>query len=167
MRFATMVPAVVASLLIAAPAVAGDKASLLASTGKALEDQLACLVPPKPALAIRAMMRNGLLVKTRFDADGSPVFRPTSDLLVFGKRVLFVTGWEMEGDQVKQPFWRGPGTEPPLFLAVTLDAAPAEIPYQAHMVRGSDGTAVGSFSSIEPTREFYSSRGTTITCYGG
>ena len=140
---------------------------LLASTGKALEDQLACLGPPKPALAIRAMIKNSLVAKTKYGADGSPVFRPTGNLTVYGSKVLFVSGWEMEGDRVREPFWRGPGTTPPLFLSVTIDAIPAAVPYKEHVVRGSDGVAVGSFSSIELSSASYSKGTTTITCYGG
>lgn len=146
---------------------AGTRADLLVRTGKALEDQLACRTSPKPGVAIRALIANGLVRKTRFDADGSPVFAPIGDLLVYGRRVLFVTGWEMEGDRVRAPFWRGPGTAPPLFLAITLDAAPAEVPYTAHQVRRADGTTEGSFSSIGASDEYYARQGTTITCYGG
>ena len=167
MRFAVVYAAVLVPILAANPSSAEDKAALFASTGKALEDQLACLKPPKPALAIRAMMKNGLIAKTKFGADSSPVFRPTDDLQVFGAKVLFVMGWEMEGDRVRAPFWRGPGTAPPLFLSVIVDAPPANVPYREHMVRGSDGVAVGSFSSVEATREYYARSGTTITCYGG
>ncbi len=168
MRLAIAFAAVVASILAAAaPSSAEDKAALLASTGKALQEQLACLSSPRPAVAIRAMMKNGLVAETKFGADGIPVFRPTADLYVLGERVLFLTGWEMEGDEIRKPFSRGPGTAPPLFLAVVLDAVPRDISYREHMVRGSDGVAIGSFSTIEPTKENYSKRGTTITCYGG
>lgn len=167
MRFAVVFAAVLVPILAANPSSAEDKAALFTSTGKALEDQLACLKPPKPASAIRAMMRNGIIAKTKFGADGSPVFRPIGDLQVFGAKVLFVTGWEMEGDRVREPFSRGPGTAPPLFLSVVVDALPANVPYREHMVRGSDGVAVGSFSSVEATREYYAKSGTTITCYGG
>ena len=167
MRFAVVFAAVLVPILAATPSSAEDKAALFASTGKALEDQLACLKPPKPALAIRTMLRNGLIAKTNFGADGSPVFRPTGDLQVFGAKVLFVTGWEMEGDRVREPFWRGPGTAPPLFLSVVVDAVPPNVPYREHVIRGSDGVAVGSFSSMEVTREYYAKSGTTITCYGG
>lgn len=164
-RFA--VAAILGTVLTANASSAEDKTALLASTGKALEDQLACVRPPKPALAIRAMMMHGLIARTKFGADGSPVFQPTGDLQVFGAKVLFVTGWEMEGDRVREPFWRGPGTAPPLFLSVVVDALPANMPYREHMVRGRDGVAIGSFSSIETAREYYATSGTTITCYGG
>lgn len=167
MRFAIVFTAVLVPILAANPCSAEDKAALFASTGKALEDQLACLKSPKPALAIRAMIRNGLIARTNFGADGSPVFRPTSDLQVFGAKVLFVTGWEMEGDRVREPFWRGPGTAPPLSLSVVVDALPANMTYREHMVRESDGLAVGSFSTVAATREYYAKSGTTITCYGG
>jgi hypothetical protein len=163
----TFAAILIASILaVCMPARAQDKTALLASTGKALEDQLACLAQPKPALAIRAMMRNGLVQETQFGSDGIPVFRPKGNLVVFGKRVLFIAGWEMEGDRVREPFSRGPGTSPPLHIQAILDAAPADVPYKEHMVRGSDGTAIGSFSSIKPTSEFYTKGGTTITCYG-
>lgn len=148
-------------------AFAKDTAVLFLSAGKALEDQLTCLNPPRPGLAIRAMIANGLIKKTKFDADGSPIFAPTGGLYVFGKRVTFLTGWEMEGDTLRAPFWRGPGTSPPTFLSVTLDTTPEDVSYTEHSIRGADGVIVGSFSTIEPTNEYYSHEGTTITCYGG
>ncbi len=155
------------SLPLGHTAKAGGKTDLLASTGKALEDQLACLVPPKPGLAIRAMLKDRVIEKTKFGADGSPVFRPTGTVTVFGSKVLFLSGWEMEAGRVRQPFSRGPGTMPPLFLSVVLDTVPGKVPYREHMVRGADGVAIGSFSSIEATHEAYSKGTTTIICYGG
>jgi hypothetical protein len=83
------------------------------------------------------MLRNGLIAKTNFGADGSPVSRPTGHLQVFGAKVLFVTGWEMEGDCAREPFWRGPGTAPPLFLSVVVDALPPNVPYREHVIRGA------------------------------
>ena len=53
-----------------------------------------------------------------------------------------------------------------LSIAVAA-AAPADIPYRTHQVRGGDGVAQGAFSSMTPTDESYSKAGTTITCYGG
>lgn len=158
------------SVMAGTPSIAappGDRAASASKAGKALEDQLACLNPPKPGQAIRAMLANGLIRRTKFGADGSPVFAPTGDLYVHGKRVTFITGWEMEGEAVKAPFWRGPGTSPPLFFAVTLDAAPRDIPYTARGDRRPDGSIEGSFSSIGPANEYYSRSGTVITCHGG
>ena len=125
---------------------ARDNGQVLAAAGTLLEDQLTCLSSPKPALVIRSMIHNGLVEKTKYGVDGSPVLRAKKMITVFGARLLYVTGWEREGDRVRAPFWRGPGMSPPLFLSVVLDAAPANIPYKPHMVRGSDGLAIGSFS---------------------
>ena len=161
--------AFVALILIAtsAPAAMAANASLLAKTGKALEEQLACLNPPQPGLAIRTMLANGVITRTKFAADGSPVFAPTDAIYVYGSRVTFITGWESEVGKVKPPFWRGPGTAPPVFLAVTLEKSPAAIHYTPRGVRGADVVVQGAFSSIEPANEYYTHTGTTITCYGG
>ena len=159
--------ALTACLAVAAPAGAEDRTALLVSTGRALQAQLACLGQPQPGVAIRAMLRNRVIAPTRFHADGSKVYRPTGELRVFGKPVLFVTGWAEEGGRVRAPFSRGPGTAPPRFLAVVLDAAPGEVAYEAHAVRGPDGSLDDPFSVIELAHAYYSKRGTSITCYGG
>ncbi|MGI4940891.1 MAG: hypothetical protein ACRYHQ_10080 [Janthinobacterium lividum] len=131
-----------------------------------LEIQLACLNPPNPGPRLRSMMRRGLVVETAFGADGIPVFRPTHNLRAFGKRVLFLGGWAMEGDRVRPPFRRGPGTMPPLFLSVILEAKPLDVRNTTHFVRGGDGVAMGSFSPIKATNGPYSKQGSTVTCYG-
>ncbi len=159
MRFAIVFSAVLLSVLVARHSVAHDRGSLAASTGRSLEDQLACLSPRKLALAIRAMV----IAKTKFGADGVYVFRPTSALQVFGARIPFHHGLGNGRD----PFSRGPGTSPPLFLAVVVDALPANVPYRERAIRRTDGVAVGQFSSVAATSEEYGKGGTTITCYGG
>jgi hypothetical protein len=112
------------------------------------------------------MLANGLIAKTTFAADGSPVFAPTGDIYVYGSRVLFITGWEAEGGKVKPPFWRGPGTAPPLFLQVILEMPTSAIHYTPHEDRGLNGVIQGSYSTIAPANEYYIHSGTTITCFG-
>jgi hypothetical protein len=163
--FTALVALMVMTSASASTSATIDKASLRAKAGKALEDQLACLKSPRPALAIRSLLANGLIARTKFAADGSPVFAPTGDVYVYGSRMLFITGWEAEGGKVKSPFWRGPGTAPPLFLQVTLEMPLPAIRYTPHEVRGSDGIVQGSYSTIAPADEYYIHSGTTITCY--
>ena len=139
---------------------------LLTATGKALEDQLDCRNAPSPGSAIRSMMMNRLIAPTPYNADGSPVFTPTADIYVYGARIKFITGWEMEGNTIKPPFWRAPGTAPPLFLAVVFEALPEKVHYTAHKVRKPDGSLDSPFSTIEPAKEYYTHTGTIITCYG-
>jgi hypothetical protein len=147
----------------AAEPAAADS-SVLSKTAKALEEQLACLNPPKPGLAIRGMLANGVIAPTKFIPDGVPVFAAASDIYVYGSRVTFVSGWEMEKDgKVKLPFRRGPGTAPPLFLQVVLEKPPQN--YTPHAVK-VNGIIERPFSSVAPTDEDYSHSGTTITCYG-
>ncbi|MGI4944946.1 MAG: hypothetical protein ACRYHQ_31040, partial [Janthinobacterium lividum] len=80
------------------------------SVERALEDQLACLGLTSPGSALWAMLRQRLVAGTGLGSDGIAVFRPTRNLRLFGKRVLFLSGWAMEGDRVRAPFWRGLGT---------------------------------------------------------
>jgi hypothetical protein len=164
--FTALVTLMVMTSASASTSAATDKASLRPRVGKALEDQLACLKSPTPASAIRSMLADGLIFRTKFAADGSPVFAPTGDIYVYGSRVRFITGWEQEGGRAKSPFWRGPGTAPPLFLQVTLEMPLPAIRYTPHEVRGSDGIVQGSYSTIAPADEYYIHSGTTITCYG-
>ena len=123
------------------------------ATAKALEDQLACIRPPEPGIAIRAMIKNGFLKETDYGADGIPVFGLAKPMTVYGKKVTFVAGWQAETDgSVKEPFWRGPGTAPPLHIAVSVDAKPSEIANKA--------------LSIEAGSLDLSDNGSTISCYG-
>ncbi len=140
--------------------------AVLTSTAAALESQLACLAPPRPALAIRTMLRNGLLAQIGRDPAGVPIFRPTAPIRVFDKPLLFITGWELGGGGAQEPFRRTAGASPPVFLAVILDAAPGEITYREQQKLGDDGMTIGPFSSVRATSETYAKSGTTITCYG-
>ena len=163
--FTALVALMVMTSVSASTSATIDNAGLRAKTGKALEDQLACLKSPRPALAIRSMLANGLIARTKFAADGSPVFAPTGDIYVYGSQVLFITGWEAEGGKVKPPFWRGPGTAPPLFLQVILQMPPSVVHYTPHEDRGPNGIIQGSYSTIAPADEYYIHSGTTITCF--
>ncbi len=143
---------------------ASNSATLAAS---ALENQLLCKNSPEPGKAIRAMLKNGLLKETDFGGDGIPVFAPTNNISVFGHNVTFVAGWEADENGVSAPFSRGPGTAPPLHIAVSFNAKPADLPYKEHRVEGSDGVATGSYSSIDAGSLNLTDSGSTITCYGG
>jgi hypothetical protein len=167
MRSTFAIAAFAAFLAVGVPARAQDRTALMASTGKALEDQLACLAPAKLGLAFRAMLRNGLIEETDFGSDGIPEFRSKGGLAVFGKRVLLLSGWQEEGDRVLKPFYRAPGTAPPRFIAMTVDAAPADVPFRTHQGQQVPGVPFGPSSSIEAANENYMKRGTTITCSGG
>ncbi|MBK8639966.1 MAG: SEL1-like repeat protein [Chromatiaceae bacterium] len=136
------------------------------ATAKALEDQLACLNNPEPGKAIRAMLANGTFKLTEFKGDGIPVLAPTSEIRVYGKRVKFVSGWEIERDGVRDPFSRGPGTAPPLFIEVIFDAKPSEINYSIRQIRGADNRLQYPYSTMDQANEYYEKIGTTITCYG-
>jgi hypothetical protein len=139
---------------------------IVLATAKALEDQLACVNNPEPGKAIRAMLANGTFKLTEFKGDGIPVLAPTSEMRVYGKKVKFVSGWEMENDGVRDPFSRAPGTAPPHFIEVIFDAKPSEINYSARQIRGTDGRLQYPYSTIDQTHEYYEKNGTTIICYG-
>lgn len=150
---------------IAAPPKNSSDAVLAAA--KALENQLNCIKNPEPGKVIRAMLTNGMLKKTKFNADGIPVLAPTSDIYLYGKKVKFVTGWEIESDgSVKKLFSRGPGTSPPHFIAVLLDANPRDVHYMERKTKIADDYIEYPYSSIEETDSYYEKSGTTITCYG-
>jgi hypothetical protein len=163
--FTALVALMVMTIVSASTSATIEKANLQAKAGKALEDQLACLKSPRPALAIQSLLANGLIVRTKLAADGSPVFAPTGDIYVYGSRMLFITGWEAEGGEVKPPFWRGLGTAPPLFLQVILQMPPSVIHYTPHEDRDPNGLIQGSYSTIAPADEYYIHSGTTITCF--
>lgn len=132
-----------------------------------LENQLLCNRSPEPGEVIRAMLKNGLLKETDFGSDGIPVFAPTQNISVFGNSITFVAGWEANDDgEVVAPFSRGPGTAPPLHIAVSFKAKPADLSYKEHRVEGPDGVALGSFSSVDAGSLDRTDNGSTITCYG-
>jgi len=142
--------------------------SLKQRTEKALEDQLSCKNPPEPGKAIRAMISNGIIKETDLGYDGIPIFTPTIELVVFGKRVTYIAGWEFdEKEGVKEPFSRGPGTAPPVFIAVSLDSKLSDINYKEHRVSGVDGTPEGSIEkgSLNIIDSKEEKQGITIHCY--
>lgn len=142
-------------------------ADIVRATELALKDQLDCRSNPSPGAAIRAMLKNGLLVETDNGADGIPVFATTRPLFVYGKPITYVAGWQFEKDgSVKQPFYRGPGTSPPHHIAVSFADSVSAIDYTPHMVREADGMLRHPFSSIEKGSLDFSDEGSTITCYG-
>jgi len=158
------------SVLISFYSIAGppkDSGAAVSAAEKSLEAQLACTGNPEPGKLIREMLAKGLLKKTKFDQDGIPVLAPTLDIYLYGKKVRFVSGWEMENDgSVKKPFERGPGTAPPRFIAVLLDANPRDVNYTARPTFNADGKLELWFSTIEQSNEYYAKSGTTITCFG-
>ncbi len=86
------------------------------------------------------------------------IYAVVKPLSVFGFRVLFVTGWEQNGDP--SLFWRGPGTAPPLNIAAIVDSAPAAVKAEVQK-RAGKAPSVGKasyFDDPKPTTE--------ITCYG-
>lgn len=97
------------------------------STELALTDQLACREPPQAAVAVRAMLNNGMLQETDDGGDGSIVFVPIRPLEVFGMPVVRMTGWQADpAGGAMSPFLRGPGTAPPNFISVTVRGTLAE-----------------------------------------
>lgn len=102
------------------------------ATAKALEDQLRCFGPPQPGKAIRAMLTNRILIESEHGGgDGVALLEAQTDLRLFGRRLLLVSGWGMEDDgRVYAPFARVPGTPPPTFFGVTLEGGPKDLNYQ-------------------------------------
>ena len=136
----------------------GHAASIQTSTTAALEAQLACLSPPKPGVAINAMLRNGLLVQAGRDLTGVPLFRPRTAITVFNQALISISGQ----DAVRAG-GRPTAATTPASLTVVLDAAPGAIAYTPHHVNGADGMATGAFSLIKAND---GKPGTIITCYG-
>ena len=131
--------------------------SLAERTQGALEDQISCRQSPQPAKAIRGMLQNHMIRDTGDGADGSNFYKPIHSLKVFGMSVKRVTGWQPDsnGDPLP-PFWRGPGTAPPTFIAVTVDT-PLE---EARRELQSRGLAKKVDVDTDPNS------GTEITCFG-
>lgn len=108
------------------------------------------------------MLRNGFLKETDLGYDGIPVFKPTVPLIVYGKQVTFVAGFEMKEDgSVEYPFFRAPGTPPSNHLALSFAEKPAEIAYTP--VRFD---AFGLASSLDAGSLDLSDAGSTIYCRG-
>jgi len=143
--------------------------TLKTKTVQALEDQLSCRVSPQPGKALRAMLNNHFIKETDLGYDGIPVFIPTSDLKVFGHKVLYLSGWTLEANgDLKPPFSIGPGTAPPVFISVTLDAKLTNVNYKEQPLNAARDNA---FSTIEKDSINFEDRNishrTTITCYAG
>ena len=97
-----------------------EDSTLKSKTIKALEDQLKCHHKPEPGIAFRAMIQNGF-VKISSGYDGVIDLLPTTELLVFGKKVTLISGHQ---DDLKYPFYHSPGTQPPVFISVYFDSRP-------------------------------------------
>lgn len=147
-------------------------AGTLSKTEQALEDQLSCKQNPSPALAINAMLKNGYLRDEDLGSDGVPVFVANKEMNIFGAKVLYVAGWEAdENGNAKKPFFRGVGTAPPTFIAVTLSKNINKLDYKSHEVRSNKGETIGSHSYVDESSlndfEEPKEKVSTITCYSG
>ena len=142
---------------------------LKTKTISALEDQLSCIKSPHTGQAIRAMLSNGFIKEVDLGYDGIPIFIPTSELKVFGHKILYIAGWEREADgKIKAPFWRGPGTSPPIFIAVTLEATLTDVAYKEHTLNEERNNAYSTIKKDSVNFEDVDmSHLTTITCYAG
>ena len=119
-------------------------------TIKALEDQLTCNKPPEPGIAIRAMIKNGF-IKVNGVSDGIAELIPSTELLVFGKKVIYISGYQDDG---KTPFFYSPGTQSPVFISVYLESTLSSISYKAT-----------TNSSIENGDQYEKKSGVKITCF--
>lgn len=75
---------------------------------------------------MRTMLKNGLIQQIDGGSDGSVLFQPTDTMKVFGFPVVSLTGWQADKDGAMKPFYRGPGTSPPNFIAVAIRASMEE-----------------------------------------
>jgi hypothetical protein len=116
--------AVALLLTCASVAAAQPNDDVAARTEAALLSQLSCTSPPEAGIAVRAMMRNGLIRATDDGGDGVIVFEPTRRFLLLGFPVVRLEGWQQNprGFGAVAPFGRGPGTAPPNYLSVTVRA---------------------------------------------
>ena len=137
--------------------------STMDRTELAIFDQISCKKPPEAAIAIRAMIRNGIIKDSGAGADGSPYYVPMKPLKMLGFSIVRITGWQADKDFIPmKPFGRGPGTLPPNFFAISVAGDIGEVRdklRQANLdksVSVEDGD-MGIESPVSP--------GATLTCY--
>jgi len=83
----------------------------------ALESQLSCKEKPKPAKAIGALQRMGIIYRRPyFGVDSLNYFHVRQPLTVWGFKVVSVFGFDFN----PRIFERGPGTAPPITLGVVV-----------------------------------------------
>lgn len=86
------------------------------------------------------------------------IYSVVKPLMVFGFRVLEVTGWEPNGDS--SLFWSGPGTSPPLNIQVIVDGIPS-------LVKSELQKRIGKGPTVQrATYSQYAKPATEITCFG-
>ena len=126
---------------------------------QSVQDQLTCAVDPEPGKALRALRARGYIgQKPKLSVDGMNIYAVVKPLSVFGFRVLYITGWEQNGDP--SLFWRGPGTAPPLNIAAVVDGAPAAVKAEVQRQAGK-APSVGKAAYFDETKIT-----SEITCYG-
>jgi len=90
------------------------------SLGPALEDLLKCTKNPEPAVAMTVLFAHGYIGdKPKLVMDGMEIFAVKKPLVVFGFKVLEVTGFDPMVNK-----YRGPGTSTPLNFAAVVDGDP-------------------------------------------
>ncbi len=103
----------------------------------ALDQQMLCHHNPQSGRVMRALIANNMIAETERGGDGSTVYKATALITVLGHQVVAMRGWEGDESGAVKPFWRGPGTSPPLFLEVSLSGTKSEIE-QALQQAGSE-----------------------------
>ncbi len=91
----------------------------------ALESQLSCKETPKPAKAIRALQRTGMIERrSYFIIDSVNYFHVRRPLTVWSFKVVSVFGFDFFNQRI---FERGPGTAPPTTLGVVVPVSEANV----------------------------------------
>lgn len=85
---------------------------------KNLEEALACTGIFKPQNILTELQREGVIGRTPvIQDDGIPVFAVLKPLHIYDLNVKFIEGWDFGGSL----FSRGPGTAPPVDVAILVD----------------------------------------------
>lgn len=143
----------------AAAAPAPPSKTLAERTTQAIQNMLACTSNPEPGNALGALRNTGYIgEKPKRVIDGMNVYAVLKFVSVFGYRVLYITGWEDDGDPTL--FGRGPGTAPPLNFTAYVEGDPAIVKAEVKRRMG-DGPAVEDGSFVDDTKTI-----SEISCYG-
>lgn len=125
--------------------------------GRGLEDGLKCNRNPEPGVVFSVLAATGFINadKPKLVTDGMPVYGINKPLSVFGFRVIEVTGFDPALSKYK-----GPGTAPPLNLAVVVEADMAAVKAEFER-RGGKADSVN-----KAVYSKYPKPAAEITCFG-
>jgi hypothetical protein len=141
-------------------------ASAATQTDPDLRAFIRCLKPVHPVDRIKRLLDDSIIDKTPHGGeDGMPLFIVTGKKYLFGMRVLGVMGFDDDNIRANLYYTRAPGTLPPTFVSVYVEASQEQVKRIVDKLR-SESFAVYKSEFME---EFYPNGSkhdvTAIICY--